>query len=288
MAMKRRGGFTLIELLVVIAIIALLMSILAPALSKAKAMARAAMCKSNLHQWALVWKMFTDEEMTMRRLNPANPPYVKKSGFFPDREQFRGWSNTPNYELDDGTGCIVRTYPNFDKKLFLCAAATKSYAEGAVNPYVAEPWNWVPAMARDSWKRSYGVNLWCSNRDGMASVRSCVGTFWKTPNHPRAAQTIVMIDSQGSNIQPYPCDEPPVYEQAKWTPGPEDEMRRCCIRRHPPYHIDALGLDWAVRSFTIKQIWTIAWYPDWNDFLQFNYAQGGTWEPWMAQVPEPY
>jgi prepilin-type N-terminal cleavage/methylation domain-containing protein/prepilin-type processing-associated H-X9-DG protein len=56
-----RGGFTLIELLVVLAVIGLIAALLLPALSRGKAAAKSAACKSNLRQLGIALEMYVSD-----------------------------------------------------------------------------------------------------------------------------------------------------------------------------------------------------------------------------------
>jgi prepilin-type N-terminal cleavage/methylation domain-containing protein len=95
---RRHHGFTLIELLVVIAIIALLIGIMLPSLSAAKASARAIKCESNLRQLTLGWTMYTDENRGI-----AMPHLQTQST---DRTYWYGTEHTSSHTLDHTTGTL--------------------------------------------------------------------------------------------------------------------------------------------------------------------------------------
>ncbi len=69
-----RRAFTLLELLVVIAIVAVLASLLLPALIKAKAQAKQMRCVNNQNQLALAWNFYAADNNQLLVLNgfPAN------------------------------------------------------------------------------------------------------------------------------------------------------------------------------------------------------------------------
>lgn len=133
--MKKRTAFTLIELLVVIAIIALLMSILMPALQRIKKQAKNVMCQANLRQWGLVWAMYAEDN----------------DGKFPD------------YLGSNWMQALIDYYADTDAMLY-CPMTTKTIEEGAPPRYA------VIGTANDP-RGSYALNEWVYDSDDTGGGR---------------------------------------------------------------------------------------------------------------------
>jgi prepilin-type processing-associated H-X9-DG protein len=149
-------------------------------------------------------------------------------------------------------------------KLLLCPEARKTYQEGALNPFMA----WLS----DGYRGSYVINNWISNAGG---------DYWKTPYVAHAGQVPMLLDGQWREMQPYPADEPPMFETDLWTPGPMNEIRRACVGRHNGA-VTAVFLDGSVRKVGLKSLWRLKWHRQWD--MDFPLP---VWPMWMANFKDP-
>ncbi len=261
-----RSAFTLIELLVVIAIIALLMSILMPALGRARKQARSVVCQANLKQWGTIWAMYTDEN----------------NGMFPRRTRDSGrWID------------VLFDYYYKDPKFRVCPMATKiafpTYPPGASDTLT------VGGDALTSWGRvaetggrpagtwgSYGINGWvqqCAEPGGVLYGKPGE-FFWKTPGVKGAGEVPLFLDCWFWCGWPDHTDTPPKADDrlARY-PGDDNAMNRFCLNRHQQA-INAVYLDYHVERVWLKALWHQKWSKRFDTHLP-----GPDWAteaPWMA------
>ncbi|UCG56953.1 MAG: type II secretion system protein [Phycisphaerales bacterium] len=80
---RRRRAFTLVELLVVIGIVGVLMGVLIPALTSARASAGKMACLSNLRQIGVAIHTYANDHRGHIPFGPKAPPFLSPADFYP-------------------------------------------------------------------------------------------------------------------------------------------------------------------------------------------------------------
>jgi prepilin-type N-terminal cleavage/methylation domain-containing protein/prepilin-type processing-associated H-X9-DG protein len=281
--MSKRSAFTLIELLVVIAVIAILMSILMPALARVKQQAQSVACQARLREWGLLFKLYTDDHE-----GDFNPGW--------DIGEEALWMNT------------MRPYYKDNWDMLLCPTATR-VVEGGQDwgVYKAQPRtipNVYPAPGEGAQKEfifSYGINSWTNNMTKNRGQR-LKEYFWKNvssnalnPNTmaPEAANRNnipVFGDATWHDAWPWPQDQPPpVPEAAGWGSfGTSDEMWHFCIDRHNGF-VNMLFMDWSTRHVGLKELWTLRWHRAYETAGPWTKAGGvapSDWPEWLRRFKD--
>jgi len=264
--MRKRKGFTLVELLVVIAIIALLMSILMPALARARKQANAVLCKSNLKQWSIIFTLYTDDNDGY--FHGELGENFMEQGWVPAlRPYYSGTKRRRDTESDEG---------KTEREIRVCPSATRFWYDENHNPtgnkYRSDAaWGIFSGETNDeggfwAWKGdcgSYGLNGWvCNEEDGVSEWWEEAINLWRTPNIKNAQTVPVFADCAWVDGWPEETDEPPAYEGELAKSGGyyfDEAMKQFCINRHSRVN-NYLFMDWSVREVGPKELWKIKWH----------------------------
>ena len=255
-----RRGFTLIELLVVIAIIAILASLLLPALARAKKKARTVACISNVRQWGVYWHVFVQDN---DNLFPVGTSVSWARGAWLDSLQSL-WGEKA--------------------QVLLCPEATqrRKNASGALTAYGDATSAFIMGIGSTTTNdlASYGFNDW--GYDAQEDIQGRKKEWhWRTLDVPGDLSNIpLMGDARWRGGWPHysarnaymPSPKPDDYASA--ANHTEYEIQHFTIPRHDK-RINMLFFDGSTRSTALRDLWGLKWHREYDT------------EAWRSRVQIP-
>jgi prepilin-type N-terminal cleavage/methylation domain-containing protein/prepilin-type processing-associated H-X9-DG protein len=160
-APRRSSGFTLIELLVVIAIIAILASMLLPALARSKLKAQGVLCLGNTKQLMKAWIMYADDNFDKL----VNNYGVAETQAEISSRTFRNWVNNVM------SWSVETSVTNVD---YVKNGILGPYTAGAIGVYKCPADRYLSASQR---------NAGFTQRNRSLAMNAFVGPFSSSPSH---------------------------------------------------------------------------------------------------------
>src|SRR5436190_3431112 len=184
---SNQRAFTLIELLVVIAIIAILASLLLPALARARQQAQRIQCVNNQRQLAMTWMLYSADNTEGLVPNGAQQPASGRETLWVlgDYHNFLPAFTNEMYLLDPKYAAFARYLTG--KGVYKCPADSTTYIVNRGRP--------VPQI------RSYSLNMYLGptrSMDGHISPRYRV--FRKATDIPPPPNTFAVMDVTPQNL----------------------------------------------------------------------------------------
>lgn len=270
---KKLKGFTLIELLVVISIIAILLSVMLPALRIAKQRARGIICRSNLKQWGVIWQIYASEN------NDKFPTRIPGSG------NTRGDWIVPLRDVWDTYGDIVR-----------CPSASKYIDYGVGQPHGSYKSTYLIGMVDASGKSedcSYGMNVWVYS--GPPDITGYpMKNYWQslTVSGYSTSKIPIFMDSmwrgglpdyQNGDAITMPNSESETngFHEFTWKGG----IRQFAMPRHGGTSnagTNVLVFDLSANHVNIKDMWKLKWHRNFNS-AGYEAVTGQRFPDWMSR-----
>ncbi len=278
--MKKRA-FTLIELLVVISIVVMLMALLLPALSRARQQARAVVCQTRQHGWALMFAAYQNDN----------------DGRYPDG-MLSEWDEQKPYRESQHLSWPVHmeVYSGTDlRDAMVCPSASKPVppeASGTRGSDVTGGATFLAWRLESTWRGDIElVRKADYTYIGSYAMNECLVeyNYYRLGKvRPSALPAFSDARLNYAALRDAIEDEPPPYADFEMGGHSHIYTAPLVIDRHKG-GINMLFADGAVRKVGVKELWTLRWHEGFNTAGPWTKAGGATpddWPEWMRKFKD--